>query len=95
MNIILDILIMLMDLYWWVIVGSVVLSWLMVFGVINANHPYVRSLWQLFYSFTEPLQKPIRRMLPDTGAIDVSPLFLLIGLSILRHIVVSIRIGAI
>lgn len=94
MNVLLDILIMLMDLYWWVIVGSVVLSWLMVFGVINGQHPFVRSLWQMFNAFTEPLLKPIRRMLPDTGGIDVSPLFLLIGLSILRHVVVSIRIGA-
>lgn len=89
MTLLLEIAIMLVDIYWWVIVGSVILSWLLAFGVVNSNHPYVRSLWQLFYSFTEPVLAPIRRILPNTGALDISPLILLIGLSILRHVLFS------
>ncbi len=94
MNVLLDILIYLIDLYWWVLVFSVILSWLMVLGVINASHPYVRSLWQLLNMATEPLLGPIRRMLPNTGALDISPLILLIAISIVRHVLFSMRFGA-
>lgn len=94
MNVLLDILIYLVDLYWWVLVLSVILSWLMVLGVMNASHPYVRSLWQILSMATEPLLAPIRRVMPNTGALDISPLILLIAISILRHVLVSIRFGA-
>lgn len=93
MTVVLEIVVMLIDLYWWVVIASVVLSWLLAFGVVNSSHQFVRSLWQLFYAFTEPLLAPIRRVLPNTGAIDISPLILLIGLSILRHVILSVAVS--
>ncbi|MGQ0673997.1 MAG: YggT family protein [Hyphomicrobium sp.] len=70
----------LIDLYMWVVIASVILSWLVNFGVVNAYNPFVRSLGQLFSAVTEPLLGPIRRALPSLGAIDISPIVLLVGL---------------
>jgi YggT family protein len=91
MHVVINILIMLLDLYWWVVIGSVVLSWLMAFGIVNPYNPTVRSIGQALTAFTEPLLRPIRRVLPNTGAIDVSPIFLLIGLSIVRYLLSELR----
>lgn len=69
----------LIGLYTWVVIASVVMSWLIAFGVINAYNPFVRSLWQGLNAVTEPFLRPIRNALPNLGAIDISPIVLLIA----------------
>lgn len=69
----------LLTLYYWVIIAGVVLSWLMAFGVVNPYNPTVRAFWQGINAVTEPLQRPIRNTLPNLGAIDISPLILLLA----------------
>ena len=68
----------LVSLYTWVIIASVILSWLMAFNVVNAYNPFVRSLWNALNAVTEPLLRPIRRVLPDLGGIDISPVILIL-----------------
>jgi YggT family protein len=77
----------LIDLYTYVIIGSVILSWLMAFGVINASNPMVRSIWQGLNAVTEPFLGPIRRALPDMGGIDVSPIVLLLGCYFVQSVI--------
>ena len=67
-------------LYIYIVIASVILSWLMAFGVINPHNQFVRSLAQAFYAVTEPVLAPIRRNMPDLGAVDISPVVLLVGL---------------
>ena len=67
------------DLYTWVVIANVIMSWLMAFGVINAYNPMVRSIWQGISAVTEPLLKPIRNALPNMGGIDISPIVLLVA----------------
>lgn len=69
----------LIGLYTWVIIFSVILSWLVAFGVVNPYNPFVRTLDQAFNAVTEPLLRPIRRMMPDLGAVDLAPLVLILG----------------
>lgn len=69
----------LIGLYTWVIIFSVILSWLVAFGVVNPYNPFVRTLDQAFTAVTEPLLRPIRRMMPDLGAVDLAPLVLILG----------------
>jgi YggT family protein len=69
----------LIQLYIYVIVFGVILSWLMAFGVVNPNNNFVSSLAQALYAVTEPVLAPIRRALPDLGAIDISPVVLILG----------------
>lgn len=70
----------LIDLFWFVIIVSVVLSWLISFNVVNRHNQFVDMIWRTCYALTEPVLGPIRRMLPSMGGIDISPIILLIGL---------------
>jgi YggT family protein len=78
----------LLDLLWWIIVIQAVLSWLIAFNVINTYNDFVRSVWQALQRMTEPLYRPIRRILPDFGALDLSPLVVLLAIYILSTIVI-------
>ncbi len=68
----------LVQLYVYIIIASVILSWLMAFGVVNPYNPTVRAIWQGLNAVTEPLLRPIRNILPNMGAIDLSPVVLLL-----------------
>lgn len=65
-------------LYVYVVIASVVLGWLMAFGVVNPYNPTVRAIAQALDAVTEPALRPIRRLMPDLGAIDISPVILLL-----------------
>lgn len=77
----------LITLYTYVIIAGVIMSWLMAFGVINAYNPMVRSIWQGLNAVTEPLLGPIRRMLPNMGGIDISPIILLLGCYFIQSVI--------
>ncbi|KQS48071.1 MULTISPECIES: YggT family protein [unclassified Sphingomonas] len=79
---------LLLNLVWWVIVIQAVLSWLIAFNVINTHSDFVRTVWNALQKITEPLYRPIRRILPDFGALDLSPLVVLLILYILTNIVI-------
>ncbi len=76
------------DLYFWVILAAVILSWLVAFNVVNRSNPFVRQAGYLVERLTEPLLGPIRRILPNMGGIDISPVILLLGLQFLRYLIV-------
>ena len=78
----------LIDLLIWIIIASAVLSWLIAFNVVNPYNQFVRSLWELFQRVTEPMLRPIRRLLPDMGGIDVSPVVLILILIFIRVVVI-------
>lgn len=78
----------LFSLVWWLILASVVLSWLFAFNIVNVNNPMVRQISHGLSRFTEPLLAPIRRILPSMGGLDLSPIVLLLGLEFLRQLLV-------
>jgi len=77
------------QLYIYVIVAGVILSWLIAFGLINGHNPFVRSLYEALHAVTEPLLGPIRRILPDLGAIDISPVVLILGCIFVQDVVIA------
>jgi YggT family protein len=77
----------LLDVLWWIIFVSVVMSWLISFNVINTHNDAVRTIWNALETITEPLYRPIRRILPDFGALDLSPLVVLLAIAILQRAV--------
>lgn len=85
MRAILDVVLIVLDLYWWVIILSAVFSWLYAFNVINARNPFVESVGRFLYQATEPALRPIRRVIPSLGAIDVSPVVLLLALILVQQ----------
>jgi YggT family protein len=78
----------LLTILWWVIIVQAIMSWLIQFNVINLHNEFVRSIWNALGVITEPLYRPIRRILPDFGALDLSPLVVLVVLYILMNIVI-------
>jgi len=71
----------------WIIIIDVTLSWLIAFNVINTQNDVVRSIWRALESLTAPLYRPIRKILPDFGALDLSPLVVLLIINVLRGII--------
>jgi YggT family protein len=88
MRAILDIILIVLNLYTWVVILGAILSWLIAFGVVNIRNDLVRSAWNLFLALTEPFLKPIRNFLPNTGGIDLSPIVLLLGVMLVERIIV-------
>jgi YggT family protein len=83
MNTVIQIALYLLTIVWWIIIIQAVLSWLIAFNVINTHNDFVRNVWQTLDRITEPLYRPIRRVMPDFGALDLSPIVVLIGIQIL------------
>jgi YggT family protein len=81
-----QILNLLLDLLFWIIMIQIVLSWLVSFNVINTSNDFVRQFLSALDRFTEPLYRPIRRILPDFGGLDFSPMVVLLAISILQKI---------
>jgi YggT family protein len=79
----------LFNLVWWLILASVVISWLFAFNIVNVNNPTVRQISYGLSRVTEPLLSPIRRILPAMGGLDLSPILLLLGLEFLRRFIIE------
>ncbi|HEY8383415.1 MAG TPA: YggT family protein [Microvirga sp.] len=73
-------------LYVYVLIASAILSWLVAFNVVNVRNPIVAQIGEFLHRITEPLLRPIRRILPNLGGIDVSPIILILGLFFLRNL---------
>lgn len=84
---VLNLLLTVLDLYWWVVIVSVVLSWLVAFDVLNTRSQAAQTIWRAVEALTEPLLRPIRSVLPAVGGLDLSPLILLLGLQFLRDLI--------
>lgn len=83
MNTIIQILLYLLTILWWIIIIQAVLSWLIAFNVINTHNDFVRNVWTTLERITDPIYRPIRRVLPDFGALDLSPIVVLIIIQVL------------
>ncbi|MFK8252823.1 YggT family protein [Ancylobacter terrae] len=76
----------LITLYVWILIASAVLSWLVAFNVVNPHNQFVRGVGEFLWRVTEPVLAPIRRLLPNLGGIDVSPVILILGLYFIRQL---------
>jgi YggT family protein len=81
------------QLYIYVLVASAVLSWLVAFNVVNVRNPIVSQIGEFLYRVTEPALRPIRRILPNLGGIDISPIILVLGLFFLRNLMFELFAG--
>ena len=69
-----------------VIIAQAVFSWLVVFNVVNTRSDFVRTVWTALEKITEPLYRPIRRIMPDFGGIDFSPIVIIILIQVLKKL---------
>tara|TARA_Y100001936_G_scaffold254141_1_gene325568 strand:- start:5573 stop:5875 length:303 start_codon:yes stop_codon:yes gene_type:complete len=79
------------DLYIWVVIIGAILSWLIAFNVINTSNQLVYTITDFLYRITEPALRPIRRVIPNFGGIDISPIVLILGLIFLQMVLGNIH----
>jgi YggT family protein len=82
---ILDVIIILLDMYMYIVIAAVILSWLIVFNVINTRNHVVAMISDFLYRITEPVFRPIRNFMPNLGGIDFSPLIVLLIIYVIRR----------
>ena len=75
-----------LGLYVWVVIVSVVMSWLIAFNVINTRNRFVYLVMDAVWRLTEPVLARIRRFIPNFGGIDISPIILLLGIFFIRNV---------
>ena len=85
-----DVVLILLNVLWWIIIVQAILSWLVAFNVINTHNDFVRSLLHALDRLTAPLYRPIRKILPDFGGLDFSPLVVLILIIVLERLLVGV-----
>ena len=77
-----------LNIYIWILIASAVFSWLYAFNVINSNNQFVNSIGTFLYRVTEPVLRPIRRVMPDLGGIDISPIIVFILIYLIQQLIV-------
>ena len=75
------------NIYEWVVIIHVILSWLVAFNILNTGNRFVYSVLEISYKLTEPPLSFIRKYIPSIGSIDISPIILILGLMFLRNLV--------
>lgn len=88
MGAIIELLLVLLEIYYWVVIIAVIASWLVQFNAVNAHNPLVRQILEFLYAVTEPVFRPVRQILPPISGIDLSPLVVLLGIWFLQRLLV-------
>ena len=87
MRAVLEVVLLILQLYVYVIIAAAILSWLVAFNVVNRYNEVVRSVWNFVTAVTEPLLNPIRNVIPSFGGIDISPVILLLGIFFIQRVI--------
>lgn len=89
MTSIFQILMLILDVVWFIMIAHIIMSWLINFQVLNLGQQFVAQVWYGLNRLLEPIYTPIRRILPDLGGIDLAPLVALIGVYAARIILIN------
>ncbi len=73
-------------IYIWLLIASVVLSWLVSFNVINTRNRFVYVVGDFLHRATEPVLRPVRNLLPNMGGLDISPIVVILALYFVRDL---------
>ena len=84
-----QILLMILDIVWFVMIAHIIMSWLITFQVLNTRQPLVWQIWTGLNRLLEPIYRPIRQVLPQSGGLDFAPLIALIAVYALRIIIIN------
>ena len=76
-----------LNIVWWIFLIMIIMSWLISFNVINTRNQFVSSVWRVLNQITEPILKPIRRIVPAMGGLDLSPLIVFVIIFFLQNLI--------
>ena len=89
MRALLEVILIALEIYVWLLIAQAVLSWLIAFNVVNTRNQFVGMLWDFLYRITEPALGPIRRLMPNLGGIDISPVILILLIIFIEKVITS------
>jgi YggT family protein len=87
MRALLDVIVILLQLYIYLLIAAAVLSWLVAFNVVNTRNQFVAMIGDFLYRVTEPVLRPIRNMMPNLGGIDISPVILILIIILIEKLI--------
>ncbi len=88
MRALLDVILLILQIYVWLLIAAAVLSWLIAFNVVNTRNQVVATVAEFLFRITEPVLRPVRSLLPNLGGIDISPIILILLIFFLENVIV-------
>lgn len=89
MTSLLQILLLILNVIWWIVIIHIIMSWLINFQVLNLRQPIVAQIWYGLNRLLEPIYGPIRRALPQMGGLDLAPLVVILGVIAARIVLTN------
>lgn len=86
MRVLLEVILMALELYKWVMLAMIVMSWLIAFNIVNTRNQVVDAIWRVLLQLTEPVLRPIRRLLPRMQ-LDLSPIILFFAIYVVQEVI--------
>jgi len=83
---------LILSLVWWVFLVMIIMSWLISFNVINTRNQFVAGLWRAINQITDPILRPIRRIIPPMGGLDLSPIVVFVIIFFLQQLIANFAI---
>ena len=80
---------MILTIIWWIFLIMIIMSWLINFNVINTRNQFVASVWRVVNQITEPILRPIRRIVPPVGGLDLSPIIVFVIIFFLQSFIAN------
>lgn|SRR5690242_6043401 len=80
---------MLLNIVWWIFLIMIIMSWLINFNVINTRNQFVATVWRIVNQITEPILRPIRRIVPPLGGLDLSPIIVFVIIFFLQSFIAN------
>jgi len=87
MRALLDVILLILQMYVWLLIAAAILSWLVAFNVVNTRNQFVASIGEFLFRITEPALRPIRAILPNLGGIDISPVVLILIIFFIQNVI--------
>ena len=84
-----QVLMLLLNIVWFIVMGHVIMSWLINFQVLNLRQPLVAQVWDGLNRLLGPVYSRVRNVLPPMGGLDLAPLVVLIGVTVLRILLIN------
>ncbi|MDB5563168.1 MAG: hypothetical protein JWN11_2586 [Hyphomicrobiales bacterium] len=87
MRALLDVILLVLQMYWWVVIAMIILSWLISFNIVNTRNQFVDQVWRVLNALTAPVLNPIRRVMPNLGGLDLSPIILFLIIIFIQQVI--------
>ena len=87
MRALLDVILVVLQIYVWLLIASAILSWLIAFNVVNTRNQVVAVIGDFLYRITEPVLRPIRSFMPNLGGLDISPVILILIIIFIQSVI--------